>query len=105
MTPPPGHVTAAPDAVAGCGFDCSGACPPVHTEGEDVEVLRCGDGPALVRGAEAVYDLQGERHVPNRPVVGVCLCGRSQRGPWCDGTHKFLRKGSRSQDRPTLASA
>ena len=106
MTCSPGQdAVAAPEAGAGCGFDCVGACPPVHTEGDHVEVLVCGDGPALVRGAEAVYDLDGERHVPNRPVVGVCLCGRSQRGPWCDGTHKFLRKGSRGQERPTLARA
>ena len=83
-----------------CARHCDGPCPPVHTEGDQVQILVCGDGPALVRGAEAVYDLQGRRHVPNRPVVGVCLCGRSQRGPWCDGTHKFLR---RRTDRPTLA--
>jgi hypothetical protein len=83
-----------------CSLNCDGPCPAVHTEGEDVEVLLCGDGPALVRGAHAVYDLDGRRHLTNRPVVGVCLCGRSQRGPWCDGTHKFLR---RRKDRPAPA--
>jgi hypothetical protein len=87
-------------AVADCALRCTEPCPEVHTEGDHVEVLVCGDGPALVRGAEAVYDRQGERHVPNRRVVAVCLCGRSQRGPWCDGTHKFLR---RRKDRPALA--
>ena len=87
-------------AAEDCALRCDGPCPPVHTEGDHVEVVLCGDGPALVRGAEAVYDLHGQRHVPNRPVVGVCLCGRSQRGPWCDGTHKFLR---RRKDRPALA--
>ena len=68
---------------------------PVRTEGEHVEVLVCGDGPALVRGADAVYDEDGTRHATNRPVVGVCLCGKTQRGPWCDGTHKFVRRKER----------
>ncbi len=87
-------------AVEACALRCTEPCPPVHAEGEHVEILVCDDGPALVRGADAVYDLEGQRHAPNRRVVAVCLCGRSQRGPWCDGTHKFLR---RRKDRPTLA--
>lgn len=58
----------------------------------EVEVTVCGDGPALVRGADTIRDQDGQVHAVTRPVVGVCLCGRSQRSPWCDGTHKFLRK-------------
>ncbi|GAA4807851.1 CDGSH iron-sulfur domain-containing protein [Nocardioides caeni] len=46
------------------------------------------DGPALVRGADVVYDDQGVAHEAERPVVAVCLCGLSQRLPWCDATHK-----------------
>lgn len=63
-----------------------------------VEVVVCGDGPALVRGADVIRAPDGTLHETTRPVVGVCLCGRSQRQPWCDGTHKFLTKA-----RPQLA--
>jgi len=56
----------------------------------DVQVTLCPGGPALVRGATSVRDADGVSHDVTRPVVAVCLCGRSQRRPWCDGTHKFV---------------
>lgn len=54
------------------------------------QVEICPDGPALVRGADEVIDGSGRAHRTTRPVVAVCLCGRSQRAPWCDGTHKVV---------------
>ena len=45
-------------------------------------------GPALVRGADVVLDDEGVPHDADRPVVAVCLCGMTQRAPWCDATHK-----------------
>ena len=54
------------------------------------QVEICPDGPALVRGADEVVDSSGRAHPTNRPVVAVCLCGRSRRSPWCDGTHKVV---------------
>jgi CDGSH-type Zn-finger protein len=54
------------------------------------QVELCPDGPALVRGADEVVDSVGVVHATTRPVVAVCLCGRSQRAPWCDGTHKVV---------------
>jgi CDGSH-type Zn-finger protein len=27
-----------------------------------------------------------------RPVVALCTCRRSQRMPWCDSTHKSVRR-------------
>lgn len=48
-------------------------------------------GPLLVRGADTIRDEQGVEHEVTRPVVAVCACDRSQRKPWCDGTHKFVR--------------
>ena len=55
---------------------------------EDIRVRPCPDGPVLVRGADALVDDDGRRHEITRPVVAVCVCGKSSRAPWCDGTHK-----------------
>jgi CDGSH-type Zn-finger protein len=57
----------------------------------EVRVSACPDGPVLVRGADAVVDQEGRRHEVTRPVVAVCVCGRSSLAPWCDGTHKSGR--------------
>jgi CDGSH-type Zn-finger protein len=57
-----------------------------------IQVRVCPDGPALIRGADEVEDDEGRRHEVTRPVVAVCLCGKSSRTPWCDGTHKSLRR-------------
>ncbi len=57
----------------------------------DPQVRSCPGGPWLVRGASAVLDAQGTSHPTTRPVVAVCACAKSQRAPWCDGTHKLVR--------------
>lgn len=54
----------------------------------DCRVDICPDGPALVRGARSVETEDGTFEV-TRPVVAVCLCGKTQRPPWCDATHKL----------------
>ncbi len=58
-----------------------------------VTVRACPDGPWLVRGAATVQTVDGVAHATTRPVVAVCACDKSQRAPWCDGTHKLLRRG------------
>jgi CDGSH-type Zn-finger protein len=58
-----------------------------------VEVIP--DGPAILRGVDAVRDGDGQEHTVTRPVVAVCLCGHTQRGPWCDGTHKAVQEAER----------
>lgn len=65
---------------------------PRAREGRDVEVTRCPDGPLLVRGADSVRDADGTTHQVTRPVVALCVCDKSQRAPWCDGTHKVVRR-------------
>ncbi|NYI99856.1 CDGSH-type Zn-finger protein [Nocardioides thalensis] len=52
----------------------------------------CPGGPMLLRGASEVIDEDGVAHPVGRPTVAVCLCGRSQRKPWCDSTHKLTQK-------------
>jgi CDGSH-type Zn-finger protein len=56
-----------------------------------VRVEVCPRGPLLVRGAEVVVDDDGVEHAVRRPVVAVCVCGRSARKPWCDATHRSIR--------------
>ncbi len=60
---------------------------------DEIDVRPCAHGPVLVRGATSVRDADGEDHPVTRPVVAVCACGKSQRGPWCDGTHKVIPRG------------
>ena len=47
-------------------------------------------GPMLVRGASSVRDAEGTVHPVERPVVALCMCGKSGRKPWCDSTHKAI---------------
>ena len=63
---------------------------PVGTK--DVQVTPCPGGPLLVRGADVVRDHDGQQHPVTRPVVAICACDKSQRMPWCDGTHKVIPK-------------
>ena len=61
-------------------------------DGTPVETEPCGDGPVLVRHADVVVTEDGVAHEATRPVVAVCTCERSQRMPWCDSTHKAVRR-------------
>lgn len=60
---------------------------------QEVRTEVCPHGPLLVRGASAWPDSDGDMHLVERPVVAVCRCDRSQRLPWCDGTHKLMPPG------------
>ncbi|MGA8210310.1 MAG: CDGSH iron-sulfur domain-containing protein [Nocardioidaceae bacterium] len=66
--------------------------PVADPENAPMVVEECPDGPLLLRGAAGVLDQDGVLHEAARPVVAVCRCGRSQRRPWCDGTHKAVRR-------------
>lgn len=63
-----------------------------------VVVTPCADGPILVRGADVIHDAEGTAHVVTRPVVALCTCDKSQRLPWCDGTHKAVERGRRRRE-------
>jgi CDGSH-type Zn-finger protein len=49
----------------------------------------------LLRGADEVVDTDGVVHAVNRPVVALCACDKSQRRPWCDGTHRAVQRARR----------
>lgn len=70
---------------------CGEASVRLESAAGDIEVRRCDRGPLLVRGADSVRDDGGEEHAVTRPVVAICACGKTQRWPWCDGTHKVIR--------------
>jgi len=46
------------------------------------------DGPLLVRGPLRMTDQDGNEIAVANRTVALCRCGRSQRKPFCDGTHK-----------------
>jgi CDGSH-type Zn-finger protein len=46
------------------------------------------DGPLLVRGPLRMTDQDGNEIAVGMRTVALCRCGRSQRKPFCDGTHK-----------------
>jgi CDGSH-type Zn-finger protein len=58
----------------------------------EVRVRLSPNGPLLVRGAEVVVDADGTEHEVTRPVVALCTCEKSGRLPWCDSTHKAIRR-------------
>lgn len=58
-----------------------------------VRVRLCPDGPMLLSGADVrVVTEDGTEVSSPRRTVAVCRCGRSALAPWCDGTHKLLRR-------------
>nr|WP_246858607.1 CDGSH iron-sulfur domain-containing protein [Citricoccus sp. SGAir0253] len=56
------------------------------------DVILCPGGPMLLRGEHVVQDEDGNEHPTTRPVSAVCRCGASAIKPWCDGTHKVVRR-------------
>ena len=64
----------------------------VPEAGRTVEVRPCEGGPDLVRGAATVVTDDGVEHTATRPVVAICRCDRSARAPWCDSTHRAVRR-------------
>lgn len=65
---------------------------------EHPDVVLVPEGPMLVRGAASVQDSQGVVHQAQRPVVAVCRCLKSGRLPWCDSTHKVIKRNPSAPD-------
>jgi hypothetical protein len=62
----------------------------VSADGREIAGETCALGPRLVRRAARVEGPDGETYDVTRPVVALCVCGLSQRAPWCDSTHKSI---------------
>jgi CDGSH-type Zn-finger protein len=58
------------------------------------------DGPLLVRGPFTLTDQDGTTLETHQGTIALCRCGRSQRKPFCDGTHNAVgfRADSAPQD-------
>jgi len=57
-------------------------------------VTECPAGPLLVRGDFEIQDSDGDLVPKNRETVALCRCAGSRIKPWCDGTHKLLRRAN-----------
>lgn len=60
--------------------------------GNPVTITAYDDGPLLVRGPFELRRADGTLIDPGRATVALCRCGRSSRKPFCDGTHKVIRR-------------
>ncbi|HWJ67788.1 MAG TPA: CDGSH iron-sulfur domain-containing protein [Nocardioides sp.] len=65
-----------------------------------VTVVECPGGPLLVRGADEVVGADGTVAAVERSVVALCRCGRSERMPWCDASHRDKRRRKRRDTPP-----
>ena len=48
------------------------------------------DGPLIVRGPAVLVDERGREIEVRRRTFALCRCGRSRKGPLCDGTHAVV---------------
>ena len=58
----------------------------------DVVISLCPDGPFLVRGNLTLLDADGGEIPHTRATIALCRCGRSANTPFCDGSHKLIRR-------------
>ena len=83
-----------PEAVSVPGSKVT-VVPPADTpDSEPFAVTECPGGPLLVRGDFKIQDSDGNEVPKNRETVALCRCAGSRIKPWCDGTHKLLRRAS-----------
>ena len=69
-----------------------------------VSVMECPGGPLLVRGADEIVGADGSVAPAERSVVALCRCGRSDRLPFCDDSHKDRsrrKRGTKNEERPS----
>ena len=62
----------------------------------DVVVTECLDGPVLVRGALTVRGADGQVLPVRRRCIALCRCEASTLMPYCDGSHRGVRRSTTS---------
>ena len=82
------------DAVSVPGSKVTVVPPAGNRDGEPFAVTECPGGPLLVRGDFEIQDGEGNEVPKNRETVALCRCAGSRIKPWCDGTHKLLRRAA-----------
>ncbi|GLY13700.1 hypothetical protein Kisp01_07160 [Kineosporia sp. NBRC 101677] len=65
----------------------------VTSTGPEVRVTDCPDGPLLVRGALTVRGADGQDTPVRRRCIALCRCNASALFPYCDGSHRALKRG------------
>ena len=56
---------------------------------DEVRILVREDGPYRVYGPAKLVDVNGDEYtLPEGEWFSLCRCGRSDKKPFCDGTHK-----------------
>lgn len=59
------------------------------------------NGPYLVRNLKSLKNSKGAEISPEKDVVFLCRCGKSNNKPYCDGTHKKIEFSS-AVDKPKI---
>jgi CDGSH-type Zn-finger protein len=68
------------------------------TDTAPVVISLCPDGPMLVRGDLVLLDADGLEIPRGRSTIALCRCGRTASAPFCDGSHKLLRRVAAASD-------
>ncbi|KAA6213439.1 CDGSH iron-sulfur domain-containing protein [Streptomyces albofaciens JCM 4342] len=55
-------------------------------------VVQDPGGPVLIEGPVEVQLDDGTTARSDRPFVALCMCRRSRSYPWCDTSHRGLRR-------------
>ena len=70
-------------------------------EPDDTTTVRAGNsGPLYIRGKVRLVDGHG-RLIAEETRVALCRCGASSNKPYCDNSHRLVRKNRQVPEQPT----
>ena len=56
------------------------------------------NGPYIVKNLQSLTDAKGADILPDKKVIALCRCGKSNNKPFCDGTHAKIDFSSESNN-------
>ncbi len=62
----------------------------IKIEGEITEISVDHLRPTRIKGNFSIVDREGKVLLEGKKVASLCACGKTQKWPLCDGTHKTL---------------